>query len=187
MILEGRFQVLEARTRELRPKTMKNHKNDENGQNVTFWGCRRKPQNRCFFSSRKPKWVCVICGVPLVMGVSEGGPLLGPLFGHFWGSKMTPFNPQMGLFTIVIWNRVVSEGCPKWPQKSPFFKNVKKCQKWHFLDTFWTPQNDILRQKWHFCHFGSQKRHLPMESSLVNDPFHRETRVCKHGETYTFF
>ena len=54
-LLEGRFEVLGPQTRDLRQKTIKNHKNDENGQNTTFWGCRRNPQNRCFFSSRKPK------------------------------------------------------------------------------------------------------------------------------------
>ena len=117
-----------------RQKITKSAKNHKNGQNDHFWGCRGKCQNRCFFSSRKPKWVCVIWGVPLVRGVSEGGPLLDPLLGHFWGSKMTPFNPQIALFTLVIWNRVVSEGCPKWPQKSLFFKHVKKCQNDHFLD-----------------------------------------------------
>ena len=120
-------------------KNHENHENHENGQNEHFLGCRGKCQKWHFFSSRKPKWVCVICGVPLVRGSPRGGSLFGPLFGHFWGSKMTPFNPQMGLFAIVIWNRVVSEGCPKWPQKSLFFKNVKKCQNDHFLVTFWTP------------------------------------------------
>ena len=139
MILEGRFQVLEARTRELRPKTMKNHKNDENGQNVTFWGCRRKPQNRCFFSSRKPKWVCVICGVPLVMGVSEGVHFWDPFLVTFGGLKWPLFNPnppkqqpnpEKGHF------RGVSKMTPK-------MTLFQKCQKVPKMTLFWTPQNDI--------------------------------------------
>ena len=90
-LLKGRFQVLGPQTRYLRKKIMKKHKNDENGQNVTFWGCRRNLQKRHFFSSRKPKWVCVKIGVTPREGGFRGGPKWDPLFGHFWGSKMTPF------------------------------------------------------------------------------------------------
>ena len=45
--------------------------------------------------------LCDLWGTPCEGGLPEGS-LFGPLFGHFWGSKMTPFNPQMGLFAIVI-------------------------------------------------------------------------------------